>query len=582
CLYEGVEHLHGHTFQSLSNPCERCTCVRGTVSCVSPNCPSAPCDNPVIQPGRCCPECTGDFRSCYLKQNTLSWFADSTPCMTCTCVNGVTTCSEVRCASPCANLRTVPGECCPVCAGEIELERCDSLRYCGNTESVFITKDLTWTCLQQTCPELSCPHNEQHSPPDSCCPVCNDSKESCLYQGTVYHSDEQWELDECTSCTCVSGDVHCRSERCPPLTCAACLKVPEAAAKSCVAILTCQLVVILCTCTGKTNCYCRNMPAVIPGLCCPHCLSRPATCTAFGDPHYRTFDGRMFHFQGTCTYILAMDCKGEDFRVLVTNDDRGRKGVSWTKEVTVLIGDVAVQLLQEFVVKVCVFKELKMNLNGLVLWSPRSHLEVSVPGSYRGHTCGLCGNFNKYPQDDLQMSTGQLTQSESEFEQTDKGLSCKNVDPCKSAGYQARKGANARCKVLKSAAFKPCHRVVPPEPWYGACVYDLCACGANSDECLCDTLEAYASQCREAGVNLQWRSTSLSVGCPVERGFVFDECGPPCPVTCYNAHVPLGVIESHCFKPCVPGCQCPAGLVLHDHYCIQPEKCPKVIHDSAS
>ncbi|KAM4553451.1 kielin/chordin-like protein [Fundulus diaphanus] len=773
CLYEGVEHLHGHTFQSLSNPCERCTCVRGTVSCVSLSCPSTLCDNPVIQPGRCCPECTecmvnghkyNDGQTLTLSLNTCStctcqkgkvqcepqecpelpcphlvtdagsccphcrgcvyggeehpegssWFADSTPCMTCTCVNGVTTCSEVRCASPCANLRTVPGECCPVCAdcifegrvygpgdsfhptsdpcqtctcevmpdGEQHLKcyrrQCpclvdcpksnilfsgpDSccpvcaqpLTNCTNTltgNEVLVTddpcftcqcKDLTWTCLQQTCPALSCPHNEQYTPPDSCCPVCNecviegqgrrvasgaswrdsdddcvtctcylghiecsveecpaalcrtgqtpvklpgkccnecqDSKESCLYQGTVYHSDEQWELDECTSCTCVSGDVHCRSERCPPLTCAA-----------------------------------DEMHAVIPGLCCPHCLSRPATCTAFGDPHYRTFDGRMFHFQGTCTYILAMDCKGEDFRVLVTNDDRGRKGVSWTKEVTILIRDVAVQLLQEFVVKVneevvtlpflrepYIYIEqqantvlLNTNIGLKVLWSPRSHLEVSVPGSYRGHTCGLCGNFNKYPQDDLQMSTGQLTPSESEFGNSWRMTSgsysvssCRpgeDVDPCKSAGYQARKGANARCKVLKSAAFKPCHRVVPPEPWYGACVYDLCACGANSDECLCDTLEAYASQCREAGVNLQWRSTSLcAVGCPVERGFVFDECGPPCPITCYNAHVPLGVIESHCFKPCVPGCQCPAGLVLHNHYCIQPEKCPKIIHDSAS
>lgn len=47
-----------------------------------------------------------------------------------------------------------------------------------------------------------------------------DSGASCLYQGTVYHSNEQWQVDECTSCTCVSGDVHCRSERCPPLTCA--------------------------------------------------------------------------------------------------------------------------------------------------------------------------------------------------------------------------------------------------------------------------------------------------------------------------------------------------------------------------
>lgn len=73
-----------------------------------------------------------------------------------------------------------------------------------------------------------------------------------------------------------------------------------------------------------------------------------------------------------------------------------------------------------------------------------------------------------------------------------------------------------------------------------------------------------------------------AVGCPAERGFVFDECGPPCPVTCFNVDVPLGVIESHCFKPCVPGCQCPAGLVLHNNYCIQREKCPKIIHGNSS
>lgn len=39
-----------------------------------------------------------------------------------------------------------------------------------------------------------------------------------------------------------------------------------------------------------------------------------------------------------------------------TNDDRGRTGVSWTKEVTVFIGDITVQLLQDWVVKVCTAK----------------------------------------------------------------------------------------------------------------------------------------------------------------------------------------------------------------------------------
>lgn len=55
-----------------------------------------------------------------------------------------------------------------------------------------------------------------------CSSVCVlDSSTSCLYQGTAYNSNEQWEVDVCTSCTCMSGDVHCQSQRCPPLACAA-------------------------------------------------------------------------------------------------------------------------------------------------------------------------------------------------------------------------------------------------------------------------------------------------------------------------------------------------------------------------
>eukprot|EP00066_Takifugu_rubripes_P016015 XP_011605281.1 PREDICTED: kielin/chordin-like protein [Takifugu rubripes] len=659
CFYNGAILTNGQSFPDPGNLCSDCTCQcfgsnlslqAGEVKCASPDCPKLPCMHQVTDPGACCPRCRGCMYGGQNHEEGSSWFAGSTPCISCMCVDGVTTCSEIRCLSPCINFINVPGECCPVCAdcvfegsvygpgdsfhpagdpcqictcevlpnGEQHLrcyrKQCPSLVDCPKSNILFSApdsccpicaqplsncttaligneisatndpcftchcKDLTWTCLHQNCPQLTCPQIEQSTPTDSCCPVCKDSSVSCLYQGTMYNSNEQWDVDVCTSCTCVSGDVHCQNQRCPLLTCAT-----------------------------------DEMPALVPGLCCPHCLPRPATCIAFGDPHYRTFDGRMLHFQGACTYILVQDCEGGDFSIQVTNDDRGRKGVSWTKEVTVSIGVITVQLLQDWVVKVNdetvslpllrephIYIErqsntilLNTNIGLKVMWSGRSHLEVSVPGTYKGNTCGLCGNFNNYYQDDLRMPSGQISLSEADFGNSWKVKngsrslsSCRageDIDPCKHAGYQAKKGANARCKVLKSAAFKPCHRVVPPESWYGACVYDLCACGANTDECLCDTLEAYASQCREAGVILHWRSTSLcAVGCPVERGFVFDECGPPCPVTCFNVDVPLGVLESHCFKPCVPGCQCPAGLVLHNNYCIRPEKCPKIIHGDAS
>ncbi|XP_065139710.1 kielin/chordin-like protein isoform X3 [Paramisgurnus dabryanus] len=719
CHQNGREYLQGQNMILPANPCSKCTCMDGEVICVKPPCAELTCMHQITDPGSCCPRCRGCFYDGVEHSEGSTWFASSGPCMSCMCVDGVTTCSEVHCISTCLNQITVPGECCPVCAdcvfegrvygpgesfhpsddpcqictcevtpnGEQHLrcyrKQCPRLVDCpkhyiqysspdaccpvcaqplsnctatllGNevlaTDDPCFTcqcKDLTWTCIHRGCPPLSCPQSEQHTSPDSCCPVCDecvldgdktrvrngwrwtdkenecvtcvcnqghiecdlqecpaidcpdgsfklknpgkcchectdvtavvysiDISAQCVYDRRVYNHNDHWEVDECTLCTCVSGEVHCQTQRCPALTCAS-----------------------------------DETPTLTPGMCCPHCIPRPATCIVFGDPHYRTFDGKMVNFQGTCTYVLAQDCQGGDFSVHVSNEDRGRKEVSWTKEVTVFIGDVVVQLLQDWVVKVdyqpvslpflkepYVYLERKTNtilLNtnvGLkVLWNGRSHLEVSVPGTYKKHMCGLCGNFNNYPQDDMRLRNGQIATSEAAFGNNWKdgsgnhsNLQCsdvRNIDPCKEAGYSSRKTANARCAVLKSPVFERCHKLVPPEMFFASCVYDLCACGSNMDQCLCEVLEAYASECREVGVVIQWRSPMLcAVGCPTDRGYVFDECGPPCPKTCFNKDVPLGVIESHCFKPCVPGCQCPAGLVDHNGHCIAPEKCPKIIH----
>lgn len=50
-----------------------------------------------------------------------------------------------------------------------------------------------------------------------------------------------------------------------------------------------------------------------------------------------------------------------------------------------------------------------------VLWDGQSQVEVRVPSSYRGQTCGLCGNFNGFAQDDLQGPDGRLLPTEAAF-----------------------------------------------------------------------------------------------------------------------------------------------------------------------
>ncbi|ESO93314.1 hypothetical protein LOTGIDRAFT_86569, partial [Lottia gigantea] len=213
-----------------------------------------------------------------------------------------------------------------------------------------------------------------------------------------------------------------------------------------------------------------------------------------------------------------------------------------------------------------------------------SYAEVSIPGTYKRKLCGLCGNFNGFPQDDLRTRLGQITNSPALFGNSWKVrikldyYSCKDakdIDPCIKAGYRVRKVATTRCAVIKSNVFSRCHRAISPEPFFASCVYDMCVCMDNPD-CLCDILSSYAHVCAKAGVKVQWRTNNLcAFDCPANSGLVFDDCGPACPRTCENMNTPLGNVSENCFKPCVASCQCAANQVLNNGRCIDPKDCPK-------
>lgn len=88
---------------------------------------------------------------------------------------------------------------------------------------------------------------------------------------------------------------------------------------------------------GGSACPPGRHPIKEPGQCCPKCVEDDAVCTVFGDPHYRTFDGRVFNFQGACKYLLTSDCRNDTFSVRVTNDARSSRSFSWTKTVTLTV-----------------------------------------------------------------------------------------------------------------------------------------------------------------------------------------------------------------------------------------------------
>jgi len=57
------------------------------------------------------------------------------------------------------------------------------------------------------------------------------------------------------------------------------------------------------------------------------------TCSATGDPHYMTFDGKRFNFMGKCSYYMIKE--SDNFNVYVNNKQCGHSGASCTESVDI-------------------------------------------------------------------------------------------------------------------------------------------------------------------------------------------------------------------------------------------------------
>lgn len=76
-----------------------------------------------------------------------------------------------------------------------------------------------------------------------------------------------------------------------------------------------------------------------------------ATCWAVGDPHYKTFDGKKYDFQGTCTYTMSKTVKSENgqvpFTILAKNNRRGNNLVAYVRTVSVNVYNYTIVASQQ-------------------------------------------------------------------------------------------------------------------------------------------------------------------------------------------------------------------------------------------
>ncbi|XP_076294760.1 protein kinase C-binding protein NELL1 isoform X5 [Lasioglossum baleicum] len=166
CWFEDREVENGETLAPAGNPCRRCTCKDGVITCRDPICD---CSAPGSRRDKCCPQCDPAASCRHQELHHLVFRSGERwiyQCQTCECLYGEIDCWQMECPPvTCSNPVTEDGDCCPRC----EDDPC-ARELPGNGTTLSI---------------LTRPR-------------------PCSYSGIIHDSGSSWQdpHDKCTTCEC--------------------------------------------------------------------------------------------------------------------------------------------------------------------------------------------------------------------------------------------------------------------------------------------------------------------------------------------------------------------------------------------
>ncbi|XP_053978189.1 hemocytin [Hylaeus volcanicus] len=346
------------------------------------------------------------------------------------------------------------------------------------------------------------------------------------------------------------------------------------------------------------TCQCTNSTWKCSDIICS------GVCSAWGDSHYKTFDGKIYDFQGMCDYILTKGSLGKDesFDVSIQNVPCGTTGVSCSKSVILTAGNSespeTITLTRGKELPSGIFKRMAMRTAGLFVfidvpdlgltlqWDKGTRVYIRLDPRWKGRVKGLCGDYNDNSEDDFKTPSGGISEASANLfgDSWKKNDFCPEprdvTDPCEQ--HPERKlWAVQKCGILKSSIFYPCHSEVDVESYLHNCIFDTCGCDTGGDcECLCTALAAYAQECSAKGVPIKWRNQDF---CPIQcdkNCSTYFPCITTCPrETCDNLMILKDQSHLCSQDTCVEGCSvkpCLENQVYsNDSYteCVPREKC---------
>ncbi|XP_033096051.1 mucin-5AC-like, partial [Anneissia japonica] len=513
--------------------------------------------------------------------------------------------------------------CAVACEGDLVYHECAST--CGSSCASLSSG---FPCHPGCVPGCACPEGKVLDQDGSCvtpseCPCPSDN--GLVSPGFLYQSP-------CGPCECTNGSFTCEKEVCSDecgnhmafstckpsqsKTCANMESHKEQLPGQCVPGCVCLDGFVfdenVMECVAPDNCPCQHGGNVYKKgedimIGCNKCTcigtsweceekECPGICTAWGDPHFTSFDGKRFDLHGDCDYELAsnhynkQDDGFEPFRIVIKNVPCGVAGVTCTKSVKFTIGSGRdkdkVHLVRGKpmhvtsrnpdrirVSEVGLYVFVHTNIGVTLTWDKGTWVQVKLDPYYKGQVSGLCGNYNGNQNDDFTKRSGMPAISATEFGHSWRLHNyCVESEVIQSACslYPARElWARRKCAILKSDVFRPCHSVVSPDLYIQQCVNDACNCnGGTGCEKLCTAISAYAHQCSAMKVYISWRNQNL---CPIQCQGCQEY--KPCIGVCSACENKFRLISQddgsdQCPDTCVEGCACPEGKVMQNGECV--------------